>query len=45
MEEELTKNSGKNQEIEAKFPVKDLRKIRELLELPEFYSWEKIKTL
>jgi len=33
MEEELTKNSGKNQEIEAKFPVKDLRKIRELLEL------------
>ena len=32
MEGELMKDSEKNQEIEAKFPVKDLRKIQELLE-------------
>jgi adenylate cyclase class 2 len=32
MEGGLMKDSEKNQEIEAKFPVKDLRKIQELLE-------------
>lgn len=31
MEDGLMKNSEKNQEIEAKFPVKDLQRVRELL--------------